>query len=192
MGRVVFFLEEGSMKELLDGLLPRLFPSLDFLCIVHEGKTNLERNLPNRLRGWRVPGDRFVIVRDNDGGDCYVLKERLRVLCRQGGREDTLIRIVCQELEAWYLGEPDAMADAFGDARLRNIGRQAAYRNPDARPKPSLDMERLTQGFQKSSGARRMAQYLTRENNHSHSFAVFLDGIAKLMQNSSTQKAREA
>ena len=163
MGRVIFLLEESSMKVLLDGLLPRLFPSLDFLCIAHEGKTNLERNLRRRLNGWRVPGDRFVIVRDNDGGDCYELKERLRELCRRGGREDTLIRIVCQELEGWYLGEPDAMADAFGDEQLRNIGRQATYRNPDSRPKPSSDMERLIPGFSKSPGARRMAQHLTRE-----------------------------
>ena len=29
MSRVVFLLEEESMRVLLDGLLPRLFPSLD-------------------------------------------------------------------------------------------------------------------------------------------------------------------
>ena len=191
MGRVIFLVEELSMQAFLEIFLRRLYPDLEFLCVPHDGKSHLDRNIVHTLRGWRVPGDRFVILRDNDGGDCYALKERLRELCRQGGREDTLIRIVCQELEAWYLGEPDAMADAFGDERLRNIGRQAAYRNPDVRPKPSLDIEKLTQEFQKSSNARRMAQHLTRENNRSHSFAIFLDGIAKLMQNSSPQTAQE-
>ena len=168
------------MQGFLDIFLRRLYPDLQFHCVPHNGKTHLDRNIVHTLREWRVPGDRFVIVRDNDGGDCYALKERLRDLCRQGRREDTLIRIVCQELEAWYLGEPEAMADAFGEERLRNIGRQAAYRNPDSRPKPSWDMERLTPRFEKSSGARRMAQHLTREGNRSQSFAVFLDGIERL------------
>ena len=180
MGRLIFLLEEHSMQAFLDIFLRRLYPDLQFLCVPHNGKSHLDRNIVHTLREWRVPGDRFVIVRDNDGGDCYELKERLQGLCRQGGREDTLIRIVCQELEGWYLGEPDAMADAFGDEQLRNIGRQAAYRNPDARPKPSSDMERLTPRFEKSSGARRMAQHLTREGNRSHSFAVFLNGVESL------------
>ena len=41
MSRVIFLLEEKSMKELLDRMLPRIFPSLRFLCIPHEGKTDL-------------------------------------------------------------------------------------------------------------------------------------------------------
>ena len=40
-GRLVFLLEEPSMKTLLDGLLPRLFPcwqaGTHFLCVPHEG-----------------------------------------------------------------------------------------------------------------------------------------------------------
>ena len=180
MGRVIFLLEEPSMQVFLEVLLPRLFPSLSFHCVPHEGKSHLERSIVRTLREWRVPGDRFAIVRDNDGGDCFRLKGRLRELCRQGGREDTLIRIVCQELESWYLGEPDALAEAFGEEQLRNIGRQAAYRDPDNRSKPSSDMERLTPRFEKSSGARRMAQHITREGNRSHSFSVFLSGIERL------------
>ena len=180
MTRLVFLLEERSMQTLLEGLLPRLFPQLSFLCIPREGKSELDRDIPRILRNWRVPGDRFVIVRDNDNGDCYALKERLRQLCRNGRREDTLIRIVCQELEAWYLGEPEAMVNAFDDEKLRNVGRQAAYRNPDSRPKPSADLEKLIPAFSKSSGARLMAQHLTREGNRSHSFAIFLSGVERL------------
>ena len=180
MGRVIFLLEERSMQAFLEGLLPRLFPGLSFHCVPHNGKVDLEHNISNILRNWREPCARFVVVRDNDNGDCYAVKERLRQLCRQGRREDTLIRIVCQELEAWYLGAPNAMAAAFDDESLRNIGRQAAYRNPDARPKPSADVRRLAPGFQKMEGARRMAEFLTREGNSSHSFAVFLNGVASL------------
>lgn len=168
------------MKAFLDIFLPRLYPDLEFICQSHKGKSDLDRRIVQILRSWRVPGDHFVILRDNDGGDCYVLKERLRELCRQGGREDTLIRIVCQELEAWYLGEPDAMADAFDDESLRNIGNRAQYRNPDLRPKPSSDVQRLAPQFQKMVGARSMAERLTREGNGSHSFAVFLNGVDRM------------
>jgi len=74
MTRLVFMLEEPSMKTLLEELTPRLFPALDFLCITHEGKCDLEKSIPRKLRAWAVPGDRFVVLRDNDGGDCLALK----------------------------------------------------------------------------------------------------------------------
>ncbi len=180
MNKVIFLLEEPSMQILLEGLLPRLFPNLIFHCTPHRGKRDLDRSIPAILRDWREPGARFVVVQDNDNGDCYALKDRHRQLCRQGGREDFLVRIVCQELEAWYLGEPNAMAVAFGDERLRRIGRRAQYRNPDTRPKPSGDVEKLVPEFQKIAGARQMAEHLTREGNGSRSFAVFLDGVAGL------------
>jgi hypothetical protein len=81
MNRMVFLLEERSMKTLLDGLLPRLMPELPFICIPHEGKQDLEKSIPRKLRAWREPGARFVVVRDNDGGDCHALKQRLVALC---------------------------------------------------------------------------------------------------------------
>lgn len=46
MNRVVFLLEEYSMKVLLDGLLPRLFPDLLFQCVPHDGKGDLETVSP--------------------------------------------------------------------------------------------------------------------------------------------------
>ena len=102
------------MRVLLDGLLPRLFPGLLFQCVPHEGKHDLERSIPRKLRAWREPGVRFAVVRDNDRGDCRALKKELLGLCKTGRgpgrRPDPLIRIVREELEAWYLGEPDALA----------------------------------------------------------------------------------
>ena len=183
MVRAVFLLEERSIKELLDGLLPRIFPSLNFICIAYDGKTDLDNSIRPQLRDWRTPGDRFVIVRDNDGGDCFALKQRIRQLCQGTGHDDALIRIVCQELEAWYLGQPDALAAAFGDDSLRNIRNRPRFRNPDARPKPSKDIASLYPEFRKVDGARRMANHLVREGNHSHSFNVFMEGIAKLLSN---------
>lgn len=186
MSRVVFLLEEYSMKVLLDGLLPRLAPGLPFLCVPHEGKQDLEKSVPKKLRAWREPGVRFVVLRDNDGDDCRKLKDRLMTLCRDGGRPDTLIRIACQELEAWYLGEPAALAEAFGNERLRDMGAKARYRDPDAVVRPSAEVESLIPEFQKVSGARRMAMRLSRDGNRSRSFQVLIEGIDRLSTASQT------
>ena len=168
------------MKALLDGLLPRLFPDLPFFCLAHEGKRDLEKSIPRKLRAWREPGVRFVVLRDNDGGDCIALKRRLVELCRRGHRRDVLVRIVCQELEAWYLGEPDALADAFDRNELRRLGNRARYRDPDAIRRPSDAVGERIPDFQKISGARRLARHLTRERNRSASFHALMRGIEAL------------
>ena len=91
-----------------------------------------------------------------------------------------MVRIVCQELEAWHLGDPEAMAKAFSDENLRRIGNQPRYRNPDAVEKPSITVKQLAPSFQKTAGARMMANHLTREGNRSSSFAALLSGIERL------------
>ncbi len=177
-----FLLEEYSMKTLLDQLLPRLFPELSFLCLKHEGKQDLERSIPRKLRGWREPGVQFVVLRDNDGGDCKQLKSRLATLCRDAGRPDTIVRIACQELEAWYLGEPEAMAEAFEKDSLRHIRSRSKYRDPDTVPRPSEEMTKLVPEFQKVSGARSMGAHLSMERNVSQSFRALVHGVRRLQQ----------
>jgi hypothetical protein len=121
---------------------------------------------------------RFVVVRDNDGGDCLQLKTTLVGLCNDSGRADALVRIACQELEAWYLGEPEALAQAFGNDGLRGIARKARYRDPDAVQQPSTAIRELVPEFQKVSGARRMSRHLSPSRNSSKSFRVLIAGIA--------------
>ena len=181
MMKLVFLLEEPSMADLLDGLLPRLFPALRFQCIPHEGKQDLERSIPRKLRAWREPGVHFVVARDQDSGDCRRVKARLTDLCREGGRTDALVRVVCRELEAWYIGDPEALAQAFPEARrraLRELNR-ARYQNPDTVVRPSEAIAGQIPEFQKRLGARRMASYLSRENR-SRSFQVLLEGVERL------------
>jgi len=184
VSRMIFLLEEPSMKEFLESFLPRAIPDLNFLCVWHEGKRDLEKSIPRKLRGWKEPGAHFVIVRDNDGAPCKRVKAKLVKLCKQGGRPTTLVRIACQELESWYLGEPDALAAAFGDDKLRDLAVKARYRDPDAVARPSDEMQRLVPQFQKIDAARRMGAALTVSGSasRSHSFQVFLASVRQLAE----------
>ena len=183
-GRIVFLLEEPSMKALLDCLLPRLFPGwvegVHFQSVPHEGKSDLDRSIPRKLAAWRIPGDRFIVVRDNDNADCKDLKKQLRSLCKKSGRPDTLIRLVCQELESWYIGDIAALAKAFDLPRLDSTAIRKRFALPDEWQKPSVEVKRLVPEFQKLRGARAMAEHLMPEQNRSHSFRVFLQGVLKV------------
>jgi hypothetical protein len=96
---LVFLLEEESMSETLSVLLPRFLPhQVDFKLIYHNGKQELEKAIPYKLRRWQVPNIHFVIVRDQNSDDCVKLKQRLKQLCQQAGQPDALIRIACHEL----------------------------------------------------------------------------------------------
>ncbi|HLA35942.1 MAG TPA: DUF4276 family protein [Rhodocyclaceae bacterium] len=182
-GRIVFLLEEPSMKTLLLGLLPRLFPGWiehqHFLCIPHEGKSDLDKSIPIKLKAWRIPGDRFVIVRDNDNADCSDLKARLRNICEDNGRSDTLVRLICQELESWYIGDLQALARAF-NSKLDTPALRKRFAEPDAWEKPSQELTRLVHEFQKGSAARLMAQHMHEIGNRSRSFNVFIDGLKRM------------
>lgn len=180
MSRLVFLLEEPSMKVLLERLLPRLFPGMDILCVAHEGKSDLENSVPRKLKSWQIPGDRFIVTRDADGTDCKALKDALVALCQASNRPDALVQIVCQELEAWYFGQPAALAAAFGDESLRSLGAKARYRNPNSIVQPSAQLSVLCPKFQKVGGARKMADCLSYPHNVSPSFRAFIEGVARI------------
>ena len=182
MVKLVFLLEERSMADLLDHLVPRLFPGIPFQCIPHEGKRDLAKSVPRKLRAWREPGVRFVVMRDQNGADCRQVKAQLVELCRRAGRDDVLVRVVCRELEAWYLGEPEALVRAFphAGARVRRELRRRRFRNPDEVVNPSAAVAQFIPDFQKRLGARRIGALLSRDNR-SRSFRVFLEGVERLI-----------
>jgi hypothetical protein len=182
MEKLIFLLEEASMKAFLEGFLPRLLPTLDFLCLHHEGKQDLEKSIPRKLKAWQDAI--FVVVRDNDNADCLVIKERLRHLCQQNGRTDVLIRIACQELEAWFLGVPEILAEVYYRPKLGLLGRKAKFRNPDLLGSPSLELTKLVPEFKKMEGAHRMGAVMptAESENRSKSFQVFVQGLHRLVR----------
>ncbi|MDX2034025.1 MAG: DUF4276 family protein [Blastocatellia bacterium] len=182
MKQIVFLIEEPSMRELLKAILPTLIPSdVHWVLIVHEGKQDLERSIPRKLRAWQNQDARFVIVRDVDSADCVPLKQKLKDLCDETGRADYLIRLVCRELESWFLGDLKAVAVAFDLPRLAKLAARGKFRDPDRLGNASEELRRLVDGYQKIGGARAIAPHLDLSNNQSKSFQVFLDGVRRLV-----------
>jgi len=184
---LVFLLEEMSAKALLKGLLPRLLPMDRFLVryVVFQGKQDLEKQLVRKIRGWVAPNTHFVVLRDQDGGDCEAVKRDLVELCEQAKRSDALVRIACREIESWYIGDLSAVETALHVKGLASRQEERKFRAPDRLAKPSTVLEKLTgQKYRKVCGSRAIAPYLDIEDgNRSHSFQVFVSGVRSLAAN---------
>ena len=181
---LVFFLEEPSAREMLKGLLPRILP--DFIAcryIVFEGKQDLEKNLIRRLRGWRAPNSVFVVLRDQDSGDCIAIKQTLATKCRDAGRPEATVRIACRELESWYFGDLSAVERGLDIPNLVRYGRRRQYRVPDDIHAPAAELSRITRNaYQKVSGSRDIGPELTLDANKSRSFQVFIEGVRRAVR----------
>jgi len=177
---IVFLLEELSAKRFLDSYLPRVLPSnTTFQTIPHQGKSELQKSIPKKLRAWRTPETKFVVLHDQDSADCKTLKKLLLDLCSKGGKP-ALVRIACRELEAWYLGDLDAVEQAYPGSKASKHSRKARFRHPDSITSPSKELEKIVPEFQKVDGARRLAGTLSREACTSPSFQTFLNGVLAL------------
>jgi len=183
MSEIVFFLEELSAETLLSGLLPRFLPS-DIFCryVVFEGKQDLEKQIMRRIRGYRVPDARFVVLRDQDSGDCKRIKRLLKEKCADAGRPDALVRIACRELESWYLADLAAVEKALGAHGISRLQKRRPYRSPDEAMNPSRVLERIFPRYQKIDGSRAIGPHLDLENKRSRSFAHFVSAVRRLAE----------
>lgn len=183
--KLVFFLEEPSIWEMLKILLPKIVPEHDYQAVIFEGKQDMERRLGGKLRGWlHTENIRFIIIRDQDSGDCVQIKQKLADICRQAGKSDVLIRIACHELESFYLGDLAAVGKAFALPNLHNQQNNRKFRDPDRLGNAAQELKQLSnRQYQKISGSRAIAQHLNLDgNNRSHSFNMLINSLSKMFQ----------
>ncbi|GHG45007.1 MULTISPECIES: DUF4276 family protein [Amycolatopsis] len=193
--RLEVLVEEPSAEEALKALLPKIVPGVDFRIVPFNGKTDLLRQLPVRLRDytyyWAETGLRIVVLLDRDNDDCAELKNRLVEIAREAGLpgEATLFRIVIEELEAWFLGDIPALNAAYPRLPL-SLDSQTKFRDPENVPGGAWEgLEHALQkhgyhkkGLQKVGAAREIAPHMDIENNRSKSFQVFRDGLRRLVK----------
>lgn len=177
--KIVFLLEEPSMKEVLNVLLPQILPhDVLFQLVPHQGKSDLRKSIPNKLRNWNEPNVKFVVLQDQDLSDCRELKQALKTLCDEN-RIGVQVCIACKELEAWYLGDLSAVERAY-DINLNKA--RTKFKIPDAVDSPKERLYELLRGKGHSqiSGARRIAAHMNVSGNISESFNFFVSKVRKM------------
>ena len=189
MSHIVFFLEEPSAEAMLEVFLPKVLPEgLLYRCIVFEGKHDLEKQLVRRMRGYRVPGARFVVLCDQDAAECKVIKKAIAKKCIEANRPGALIRIACHELESWYLADLSAVERGLGLSGLVRYQNERQFSSPDHHPSPAQTLKSIAPSYQKVGGSRSIGPYLDPGNTRSRSFAVFVAGLRRLCTFSSPQR----
>jgi hypothetical protein len=185
------YVEEPSAKAALDQLLARVLGG-ERTFVVHpfRDKQQLLREIPSRLRGYSrwLPSDwRVVVLVDEDREDCLELKQRLVEHARSAGLGDrVLCRVAVEELEAWFLGDVEALRAVYPRVPS-SLARRAGFRDPDGVRGGTWEaLDRVLrragypQGLVKTAAAREIAMHMDPERNRSHSFCVFRDGIRRL------------
>jgi hypothetical protein len=198
--------EEPSAAALLQTLIPDIVgPEVSFEIRVFQGKDDLLRALPDRLRAYPQwlphaygPEWCVVVLVDEDREDCHVLKGRMDGFAHDAGlttRGDVgtgapapyrvVNRIAVEEIEAWYFGDTEALRAAYPRIPA-SLGAKAAYRDPDAIGGGTWEaMERELRGYYpgglpKVELARRIAPPLDPDRNRSPSFQCFRDALRDL------------
>lgn len=184
MTELVFCLEEESAKAMLEGVLPRLLPEVEFVFkyIVFQGKQDLEKQLLRKLRGYCNTEARFIVLRDQDSNpNCVEVKRKLVDLCVKAGKPEALVRIACRELESFYLADLLAVELGLGMSGLAKLQLGKKFRSPDYLGAPSRELATLTKGkYQKVGGSRSIGKHIQLDNQRSDSFRNLISGICRL------------
>lgn len=183
---LVFFLEGRSEEGMLRGLLPKILPDeIRPTLVIFEGKQDLKKQLPIKIKGWTRPCLGFVVLQDQDGADCVVEKNKLKEICEKSGAKSYIVRIACHELESWYLGDLKSVSLALGIPNLEKFQNKKKYRNPDALGNPTEELKKITNHvYQKANSSRKIGAYLFDRihENTSQSFKVFISGVQSFIQ----------
>jgi Domain of unknown function (DUF4276) len=183
---LIFLLEEPSIKNVLEHLLPQILPiDTSYTCIAHQGKQDLAKSIPKKLKAFKKsnPTVKFVIVHDQDSNDCKQLKAELLKICQDTGNSEVLIRIICHELESWFLGDLAAVEMAYNlkFQSIRKKQNQKKFRNPDQLNSAKQELKKLVDEYYAGTHSKKIAPHLSLTENTSCSFHIFLDGVQKLI-----------
>jgi hypothetical protein len=181
---IVFLTEEESMKVTLDKIISRFWPDkvlgVDWLTLAFQGKSDLEKNIARKMKSWNYGTPHFLILRDRDGSDCILLKDRLSKIAAKGSHPFT-VRVVCNELESWFLGELDAIEAVCPALRASDFKGAAKLRVPDDVVNASQEIESLVNIMGKVGRAAAIANHFDPSKCVSRSFQVFWRTTTLLM-----------
>jgi len=200
---IEFLVEELSVEAALQNLAPKILGNdVSFKIHAHQGKPDLLAKLPKRLQGYYhwLPDDWYIVVlMDLDSADCIDAKSRLENIAGESGLVtksaagqgrgfQVINRLAIEELEAWFFGDVEALANAYPRIPL-SLGDKSKYRDPDAISGGTWEaLEKVLKargyhsgGLPKVSASRKISQYMDPQRNLSRSFQVFRDSLLEIV-----------
>jgi len=185
---IVFLVEDYSTKKFLEGILPRLgFEEHQFEIKHHRGKEDLISHLNQIIPSLSKRAEQIIVIIDQDKQNCVKLKNKIQEKMAWCTCEYK-IRIACYELEAWFLGDMEAIAKCSPRFKASFFQGKKKYRDVDNIPKPSSVIEQIVPDWKeryasKPKFAEKIAQEVSlkgqnfEQANRSHSFHVLLETL---------------
>ena len=150
-------------------------------------------NLGKVIPSLSKKAQRIIVIIDKDRQNCVELKNKLQrkmVNCACKYK----IRIACYELEAWFLGDMNAIYKCSPRFKADFFRGKKKYLDIDnlSDPKPSTEIETIVPDWKKNytskpKFAKTIAPFMSLERrdselaNRSHSFHVFLDTLIDIL-----------
>lgn len=189
MRTVYVLVEEESARAVVEAVWEAMklqFPEDILQVKVHQGKQDLQRAIPKVVPALsRVPGARILILHDQDSADCLALKKKLTSLIKVQVAP-LKVRIVCRELESWFLGDMDALSKSFPRFKPELHRKARIYRNTDNVVNPIKELKRIVpelsnQDISKVWLSRTVAVNMGVETNSNVSFNQFTGALKALL-----------
>jgi len=182
------FTEEPSAKNIFDILLPKILPDGVFFRVYpHQGKQDLEKALRTTVPSIsKMPGAKILITRDQDSSDCIEVKEEIKAIIADKCHCEYFIRIICRELESWFLGDLKAIESAYSRFKPENFINKADFRNVDRITQPNVYLLKIIPEYNnretlpKLEVSQTIAPFLNLETNRSTSFNCTIAAIKTL------------
>jgi hypothetical protein len=197
--------EDQSTEQALKAILAKIIAGRAKYAIRNfNSKPKLLHLLPDRLAGYKErigSGEdlRILVLVDCDDDSCTSLKDHMEAIATsqglitktQAARSQVfhvVNRIAIEELEAWFLGDPLALREAFSSLPPINH-RAGIFRNPDNVSGGSWEaLHRFLKrhgvyrnSYPKIEAAQRIGAKMEPSRNQSRSFAVFVEGLEALL-----------
>ena len=211
---IEILVEDSSGAKLLESLIPRILGSdaphtwrihpykgvgrlpTDLKPRQNPNKRILLSQLPRILQGYgKTPAiDAVLVVLDSDDNDCASFLAELKDVLRScDPAPRTLFRLAIEEVEAWYLGDREALLEAYPKARLEVLKRYVQDTPcgtwellADAiLPGGSAALKKAgwpLPGQMKHEWAAKIGPLLDLDRNTSPSFGKLRDGLKRLVQ----------
>jgi len=188
MNTLYIFTEEPSLKIVLEVLLPKILPeNYTFKIFSHQGKQDLEKAIEKTVPTLsKNPGAKIIITRDQDNEDCKTLKKDLLDKLKNNCSSPFLVRILCRELESWFLGDMIAIENAYHRFKSDQYINKKNYRDVDLIKYPSKVLLKIIPEYSgrdklpKLEVSKKISRHLLIDRNTSTSFKFFIEGVQKI------------